>query len=223
MDDIRQWLKGKQDYDAGAKLYIIHGHNHALRRVFREPASPFKKKLLIRELTNLLRKKTDTVKKIEVAEIKATENLTISDRRWPLQMDETTKALHIKWKPIFAEMMNLCSRIYDVALQGKTDPAMKQEAGRMAHRILDLDDECDAIYAQRDHYIRYGKLPDDKKPMELVTDLKKIPLALSNARRYIRDYKNKLAKDPGNVHAAEKIKIYEWAKAEYEKILNLDQ
>jgi len=92
----------------------------------------------------------------------------------------------------------------------------------MAHRILDLDDECDAIYAQRDHYLQYKKLPDDNKPAELVVDPKKIPLALANAERYVRMYKNKLKKKPDDVNAAKNIEKYQQVVAEYKKQLNID-
>lgn len=222
MDEIREWLKGPQNYETGAKLYLMYGKDNALRRIFSEPCSDFKKKKLAECLKGLITKKTATDKKITETKEVAIEHISVSERKWPKEKDATLAALHEKWKPVFAEMMSLMSRIYDVAKGGLTDPAMKQEAGRMAHRICDLDDECDVIYQQRDHYQQHGKLPADKGPMELVVDIKKIPLALSNARRYIRDYKNILLKNPGNVKAAEKLKQYEWAKAEYEKQLNLD-
>lgn len=222
MDDIREWLKGPHNYEAGAKLYLVHGKDNALRRVFSEPASDFKRKKLVEALKALVTKKAAVAKKVETTKAVAIEHISASDRKWPKEKDVTLQALHEKWKPLFSEMMSLSSRIYEVARQGQTDPAMKQEAGRMAHRICDLDDECDAIYTKRDHYLQYQQLPEDKGPMELVVDPKKIPLALSNARRYIRDYKNILQKNPGNVRAAEKLKKYEWAKAEYEKKLNLD-
>lgn len=222
MDDIREWLKGTQNYDAGARLYLVHGTDHALRRVFSEPASDFKKKKLVEALKALVTKKAAVVKVIETTKAVAIEHIAISDRKWPEKLDPTLKALKAKWLPLFTEMMNLSSRIFDVAVMGQSDPYHKIQAGQMAHRICDLDDECDAIYTKRDHYQKYKKLPEDKGPIELVVDSKKIPLALSNARRYIRDYKNILSKEPGNVKAAEKLKQYEWAKAEYEKQLNLD-
>lgn len=222
MDDIHEWLKGNKDYDAGAKLYLMHGKEQSLRRVFSEPVSEFKKKKLVEALTALVTKKVEAAKKIEVTKQAAIEHISVSNRKWPAKKDATLTALHEKWKPLYAEMMSLMSRIYDVALAGQTDSAKKQEAGRMAHRILDLDDECDAIYEQREFYLKHNKLKEEEKPMELVTDVKKIPLALSNAQRYVRDYKNKLLKKPDDVFAAEKLKQYEWAVGVYKKQLNLD-
>jgi hypothetical protein len=55
-----------------------------------------------------------------------------------------------------------------------------------------------------------------------VVDPVKMPVALENARRYVRQYKNHLKKNPANVRAAEKIKQYEWAVGEYERILKLN-
>lgn len=222
MDAIRTWLNSARNYAAGARLYFIHGNNASLKRVFSEPASDFKRKRLQEELTKLITKKEIIVKKVAVTKEKAIEHIAVSDRKWPDKMDATVAALKEKWKPLFAEMMNLSSRIFEVAKAGQKDPAQKQEAGRMAHRICDLDDACDAIYQQRDYYMEYKKMPEEKKPMELVVDPVKMPVALENARRYVRQYKNKLKKKPGDVNAAEKIKLYEWAVTEYMKLLKLD-
>jgi len=222
MDEIRAWLNGSRQYEEGAKLYLIHGKDHLLRRIFMEPASDFKRAKLVEALKGLLGVKTAVAKKVAVTKAVAIEHIAVSDRKWPKEKDATLAALHEKWKPLFAEMMSLSSRIYDVAKAGQHDMAQHQEAGRMAHRICDLDDECDAIYAQRDYYLEHGKLPEEKKPMELVVDPLKIPLALANARRYVADYRNKLKREPGNVKAAEKLKKYEWAVGEYMKILKID-
>jgi len=222
MDEISQWLKGPRDYETGAKLYLKHGTNHALRRIFMEPVSDFKKKKLLEVLTELVSKKQKVEKKVTETKATAIERISVGDRKWPEVMDDTIKALYLKWKPLFSEMNNLMSRIYGYALAGTNDEAMKHEAGVMAHRILDLDDMCDDLYAKRDHYLKFKKLPQEKKPMELVVDPIKMPVALENARRYVRMYKNELKKDPSSVTAAEKIKQYEWAVAEYMKLLKLD-
>lgn len=222
MDEIRTWLNGRRDYAAGAKLYLQYGQDAALRRCFSEPASDWKKKKLVEVLTEMLTKKATVQKKVVETKQQAIERISISDRKWPEQLDTTLTALKEKWKPLFAEMMNLTARIYDVAKQGLTDPAMKQEAGRMAHRICDLDDECDAIYADRDHYLQYGKLPETEKPMELVSDPIKMPVALENARRYVRQYRNKLKKNAADVNAVKQLAKYEWAVEEYKKLLKLD-
>jgi hypothetical protein len=224
MDDIRNWLNSKQDYDTGARLYLQHGTNENLKKIFLEPASPFKKEKLLEALKGLLQKNTTAHNSQLKAKATAVANATISDRRWPppADQDEITRALYLQWKPLFAEMMNLTSRIYDIALAGQADPAKKNEACIMAHRILDLDDACDDIYRKRDHYLRHKVLPEERKPLELAVDPMKIPLAYNNALRYVRDYKNKIKKDPSNEKFASQLKKYEWAVAEYKKILKIE-
>lgn len=152
MDDIREWLAGNRDYDAGAKLYLIHGKDAQLKKVFSEPVSPFKKGKLEESLRALLTGKAEAVKKIEITKETAIQRVSVGNRRWSEKMDATESALHKKWMPLYAEMMNISARLYDVALAGTKDPSQKQESGRMAHKILDLDDDCDKIYEQRDYY-----------------------------------------------------------------------
>lgn len=219
VEEIRQWINGPRDYDQGAKLYLQHGHDHALRRALSEPASEFKKKMLLAAMKSLLTKTVKTEKEIEVTRTVAIQR-TSAERSWPEVKDPTLEALHLKWKPLFAEMMSLAARIYDVALAGRKDPDKKIEAGRMAHRILDLDDRCDEIYRRRDHYLEQGVLPDQDEAGELVVDPLKIPVALENAKRYVRYYKNKLTKDPANENAAQKIKQYEGIVSQYQKMLS---
>lgn len=222
MDEVKAWLTGPRKYDEGAILYLQYGRDEALKRIFREPVSDYKRKKLEEALRSLLQKTTEVKAKVEVQKSVAVERVAVADRKWPKEKDATLNALHEQWKPKFAEMMNLMSRIYDVALAGKTDSAQKQEAGRMAHRILDLDDECDEIYRQRDFYLLHKKLPEEPRPMELVVDPIKIPLALTNCTRYVRDYKNILIKEPGNVKASAQLAKYEWAVSEYKKILKIE-
>ena len=115
MDDIKIWLNGPKDYNAGARLYLMYGKNHALRRVFSEPESIFKKKRLAEALKDLVIKKTVVTKTVLVEKDQAVVHVSVSHKKWPKQRDEILEALHQKWLPLFSEMMNITSRIYDVA------------------------------------------------------------------------------------------------------------
>lgn len=222
INEIKSWLNNGQNYAAGAALYLKYGDDKMLKKVFSEPVSDFKRKKLAEVMKALAAKKKTIANKVEESKQEQLERYSAPEKKWPNEGDEVLIALRTKWKPLFAEMMNLCSRLYDVARAGETDPAMERKAGEMAHRILDLDDECDAIYEQRDHYLKHGNLPGEKGLMELVTDVKKIPLALQNAKRYVRDYRNTLKKNPDNVDAAKQLQRYEWAIVEYKKMLCLE-
>ncbi len=221
-DAIRQWLHGQRNYDEGVKLYLIHGKDHQLKKVFREAVSDFKRKKLLEVMKELSVGKAKVAVTTKVEKKIAVERVATAERRWPKDRDAMLEALHQKWKPLFAEMMSLTSRIYDVALAGKSDAAKKIEAGQMAHRILDLDDMCDEIYEQRDHYIKEGSLPEQEKhDLDLVVDPIKIPIALANAERYVRQYKNKLKKKPDDVNAVKQIDKYQGVVDQYKKILKL--
>jgi hypothetical protein len=222
MDDIREWLRGPKNYDAGVKLYLAHGRDEKLKKVFREPVSEFKRGKLFEALKQLATNTAKVEAKVKIEKEIAIERIAQPERKWPKDRDAMLEALHQKWLPKFAEMMNLMSRVYDVALAGEKDVAKKIEAGQMVHRILDLDDECDAIYAKRDYYLKHGAFELEETPIELVVDPIKMPLALANAERYVRQYKNKLKRQPDNVNAAKKLHDYQWAVAQYKKHLKID-
>jgi hypothetical protein len=224
MDDVKAWLNSNHDYNAGASIYLKYGKDKLLHKMFSEPPSDFKRKRLHQALLSIYNSQKQTTR--DVAETKeAVITRTVSaDHQWPDDPDEVLAALKAKWKPLFAEMMHLSTVIYDVALKGEKDEASKQEAGRIAHRILELDDCCDAIYEQRDYYLKEKRLPaEHQEPDDLVVDPKKIPLALQNAQRYAREYKTKIAKEPANEKAAAKLKHWQGRMAHYKKELNITE
>lgn len=221
--EIQQWLNGDRNYENGAKLYLKHGKDKLLHKVFAEPASDFKKKRLHEALLGLYRGDKKIEVEIEDSKEIVLERTISAEKRWPEERDEVLAALHAKWKPLFAEMMHLCTTILDVARAGEKDESKKKEAGKMAHRILDLDDRCDAIYDQRDHYIKHGQLPAEEKQMDdVVVDPKKIPIALQNAERYVREYKIRVKNNPTNEKFAAQLKKWEGRIAIYKKELNIE-
>lgn len=92
----------------------------------------------------------------------------------------------------------------------------------MALQILDLDDQCDALYQKRDHYQEHKRLPEEKQPMEISQDPMLWPKMLTNHQRYAREFKKKLEKDAANTSAASHLQKHEWAVGEYKKLLKMD-
>lgn len=218
MEGIRTWLNSSKDYDAGVALLIKYSSNAKLKRLFQvEGVSDFKKGLLEKELKGLLQTGQQVVEEKKVVQ----HGMAVNHSRWPGEMDAIVKSLHEQWKPLFAEMNDLQTRLYDVAVAGKTDKAKEIAAGKMAHKILDLDDACESIYARRDHYMQHGKLPEESKPADVVVDPVKMVVALKNAERYVREFKNKLKKDATNTKAAAKLKHWEGMVDYYKKELKL--
>jgi DNA repair exonuclease SbcCD ATPase subunit len=297
MDAIIQWLDKRGGYAAGAALYLEHGQNLLLKRLFALPANEFREYKLRKEMEALVKPKAlkqplsssastviamanlpeqqkissliqldpkeleelkDQVKDQEwtieqLEDEKSDLQDTLDDleydhqdltndyeslkeeaeklkkaakytpRGWPPVMDATMQQLHDQWLPLFVEKKNLQSRIHDIATAGETNPDKKTEAGAMAHRILDLRDSCRSIYVKRDHYLEKGVLPDEPKPydLEIPTDANKWPLTLANYQRYVRQYKNKLAKRPDNKNFQHQLERYEWGVAQIKKLLGI--
>src|SRR5699024_10335653 len=75
---------------------------------------------------------------------------------WPKgSKDEVLISLREQWEPLFKEMKTLQAQLLLIDSDS--------ERGAAAHRILDLDDACQAIYEKRDYYIANGKLPEERR------------------------------------------------------------
>jgi hypothetical protein len=221
VEDIRKWFGGSKDYDAGVALLLQHSQDQKLRRLFViEGATDFKRKLLHDTLRKMLTapKQAEPPKPVEQA-VKSLK----TQGKWPADKDPVVQALFNEWKPLFSEMNSLQSRIYEVAIAGLQDDARRTEAGAMAHRILDLDDMCEDIYQKRDHYLATGVLPAiQQPPVAEVVDPKKWPLALQNARRYVREFRIKVRKNPTNAKQAAKLQHWEKMVKHYQALLNIE-
>jgi hypothetical protein len=226
MQSVILWLNSRQNYSTGAKLYHAFGGDASLKKFFSngEP-SAYKKNRLVQVLSDLV----DTQKNTSVIIEQKTDHLVerssveaTTKKGWSQTMDEVEAALHAQWLPKFKEMMDLCSNLDTVARDGLVDPYKELKAGEMAFRILDLDDECDELYEQRDHYNKHGVLIAQKEYGELVVDPKKMPMALQNHHRYARDYRSKLKKEPDNLDYAQQLKKHEWFVQQYKKKLNIE-
>lgn len=220
MQIIADWLNGRREYTAGVKLYLMYGEDRKLKRLFSEEGlSDYKKKRLEAELRGLM-EGSKKEKKEETKVVARVGGEKLIESKWNKERDEIENSLYLQWKEKFVEMMDLCSRIGDVAREGLKNATKKQEAARMAFRILDLDEECDEYYRKRDFYKENKKLPDERKRGELCMDPRQIPKKLLNHERYVRDYKRKLKENAADEAAAEQLKKHEWFVEEYKKILN---
>jgi hypothetical protein len=280
MNSLREWLNGKRDYASGVKLYEELGNDLAMKRMFSEPESDFKKKKLAKALQAIWdgRKDANTgvynkpkantpptpaapeIEK-ELAETKEVleqvkyerddardqledlewekENLeeenedlqkklrSIKSRNgWPVEMDETIAALHAQWKQKFLTMVDLQSRLYEVAIAGKTNKAKEKEAGVMALQILDLRDEVIKFYAKRDHYLVNGQLPEEPAKEEKCLDPNLWPLKYENAMKYARNHRAELKKlEETDAKYLPKLQLVQKWEAEaeyYRKLLKKD-
>lgn len=205
------------------QLLLDHSTDEKLKRLFTmEAESAFKKKLL----TDSLKKLLSTGAEKNIHEKKVAENSVQSVKKahlgWPESEDQVLTALRLQWKPLFSELNNLSARLYDISKAGIEDVAKRNEAGAMAHRILDLDDECDEYYAKRDYYLEHKRLPDDRNQEPAIVDPLKLPILLHNAQRYVREFKLKVKNNPSNEKAAAKLLKWEQKVVELKRQLKID-
>jgi hypothetical protein len=226
MDDLRQWLNNGRHYDDGVALLIKYCTDAKLKRLYTtESASDFKKTRLLQELQTIYQGVVDTSVKRAVVipptggtEGGGVEGVAFTNpTKWPQEMDEVVKALFEQWKPLFSERNDLCSRLDAIARAGD-----ENKTGKMAHRILDLDDAVDDLYAKRDYYLQHGKLPQAKQPRKMAVDPIKMAVVLKNHERYVREFKRKLKTNASNVKWAAKLKEHEDAVAYYKQQLKID-
>lgn len=211
MEEVRSWLNGDRDYFAGCKLYLKYGDDPVLTALFRkQDISRFKEERLLKAMIDIWR--GGQVKATLPNAIVAPSNR--KDEGWPKSRDKILSALRKQWEPLFKEMKTLHAQLLLIGSD--------EERGVAAHRILDLDDACDIIYAKRDHYLQYGRLPDEKEP-DKVVDPAKYAVRLEAAKRYVRRYKNHLKKNPKNEKYAAKLKKYQAEVLFYKEKLKIDE
>jgi hypothetical protein len=185
---ITDWLSRK-DYIEGVRIYLKHGQDPALKKLFTsEQKTAYKEQRLERALGEILRG-TEVVKPAE----KPTISITM--KSWPIEAakDDVLKALRSDWLRKFKEMQDLRSQLM---LLPNDD-----QRGEAALNILRLDDECDQIYAKRDYYLEHGTLPAAPEE-EFIIDPILAAQRMQTLHRYIRRERLNLKKDPANVGAA---------------------
>lgn len=194
-DHIKKWLSGNKNYTVGCILYKKYGTDDALKTLFEKGRTDYTEKKLLEEL-----------KAIIEATNKPINQPTNHHDIFPPSNNKTLNSLRDQWMPMFTEM-NYKRHELDKFLFQKTDAATRRR-GKLAMEILKLEKQCMAIWAQRDHYLEFGKLPGIEKA-DPVVDPAKIVERFKNVQGYIRRYKMYLRKDPANAKNIELLKQYE--------------
>jgi 6-pyruvoyl-tetrahydropterin synthase len=234
MEDIVQWFKSGCNYDQGVRLYLLHGDQEQYRQLFREEYSPFKAKELKKCLKALLESTAPLAAAKEPVQFPVNIQIPLQDQSisldvpneakighgWPDEKPDYIQRLYDEWMVHFSELKHLEHTIYSVAVSADKDPDLRDRAREMALKILELDEVCESIYAKRDFFLLNNKAPEpDQKE---TTDPLKLVVKLENAKRYVRQYKSKLAKEPQNLSFAKKLKEYESEVIRLKIILKID-
>jgi hypothetical protein len=182
---LKAWLNGARNYNIGATLYRLYGKDEELKKHFALGETPARKaKLLdtIKQLCGITTAPTNT----------PPTRQHISTQTIPGKND-TAAVVELKGqaRPLLKQRDALHAKL----LMYATD----EERGAAALKILDLDDEIDAIYDKVRYIEQHGKLPPPVMAFDPITDEKKWEPRYQTLGRYVTRYTDKLKKDPKNI------------------------
>ena len=197
MNLIKNWLSGKRNYTVGCILYNRYGNDEELKLLFEKGKTDYTEKKLLECLKEIAN---------PVGALTRPERSTMNHEPFPESSNKIIHSLREQWMPLYTEM-NYKRHELDKFLNQKTDAAMRRRA-KLAMEILSLEKQCMKIWAQRDHYIEFGRLPAQEKT-EPVVDPAKIVERYKNVQCYIRRYKMYLRKNPNDAKNQALLKQYE--------------
>lgn len=187
---ILQWLNGKRNYTVGSMLYNQFGINEEKKALFATGKSALTEKELLKCLQQLLNDEEAVLPKQNI------EHYAVM----PDESDPVLVALKAEWMPFYTEM-NYKRHALDPLLNDENDAAMVKRA-TLAKDIIALHKKCKAVWLKRDYYVQHGQLPGASINKEVVIDDFEAAKRIENLKTYIRQYRAKLTKRPGDAKAA---------------------
>ena len=183
----------------GAMLYTSFGSNEAFKRLLAMGETPFARNQLVEELTRMVAPGTAIQLQIESIRKEADEMLS-SD-------NDVLEAIRNEWLPLY-QKMNLLRHNLDKYGRENTEEAITYRKP-IAREIKQLERQCAAGWAKRDHYLKEGKLPFVAEiKLEIPTDPMELAKLITNIKRYICRYRLKAAEHPGEPKYAQLYKDY---------------
>ncbi len=202
MIEINQWLSSSRDYTAGVAIYKRYGKYERVKSMLEKGPSPLLVEKLNQVMSDLAQQYSQEVEARTEANFDhfGDANKMVSPQKENgLQLtapDQYLLDLEKKWKPAYAEMSVMHSRL----LMASTIEARFA----LAQHITHLEAICIDCWQKRDHYIKNGAPMADKKKKAMRKDITNYDLrALLNARSALSQYKNiHLPKALAQLHAS---------------------
>jgi hypothetical protein len=177
---ISEWLNSDRNYKIGVALYDAYGLDALLKTMFEQGYSPLRAKRLHAEL--MLLKNVDREKPQYAQKGPVAEHVSIAAIQLPEQAAPEQDPYRNKWLPLYQEM-NLLRHTLEQA------PSIL-ERGKMAFRILELEQECMVIWNQRDYLVKNGKELPEIEEQEIVpfADMNNLLRRIQTVRTFISKY-----------------------------------
>lgn len=186
MIEIKQWLSSTRDYAAGVALYTRYGKYERVKTMLAKGPSPLLVEKLNQVMSDLAQQYTQEVEARTEAITQGQKENGQNESKPGLQLtvpDQYLLDLEKKWKPAYAEMSVMHSRL----LMASTNEARFA----LAQHITHLEATCIDCWQKRDHYIKHGAPMADKKKKAMRKDITNYELrALLNARSSLSQYRN---------------------------------
>lgn len=173
------WLNGCQNFIVGRALYNIIGHDENVKSKLKGTENELTRGVLRCALEGLINQ--GNVKKSDESTDKDNHDIILA------QFDN-------EWRVYYSKLNYLRSQL-DLSIDNNEEGINLRAP--IALNILDLDDQCEAIWAKRDYYLKHGRLAEvDEKVFEIPTDPKELAKLLQNIPRNIRRNRLKM-QQPG--------------------------
>lgn len=229
MKEIETWLSTRNaDYNIGCMLYECYGKYASVKKLLRlrgdTELTREKLTACLRDILESQTKPQPQEKQKPLPQPDKPQAPTTTQTNCAVISDPVIEKLNAKWKPKYAEMAALHSRLLAVAT--------KKQRYKLALQIDKLHKECASIWHERDTYLKTGKLPRkrrNRKPKENISNSEL--RILLNARCGLSQYKHKhlpekqeaLAKNPTSAKAQKALARVVSQIDKYEKTIAQDE
>lgn len=207
MNEIQQWVKAGRHWDPGKSLLERHSGNAAMKRFFRtcNPTNE-NQDMLLYELKKLIPTINESTKITQPAASNGTIEGELHSEK-PIarsqEVDEEIARLDEKWRVLYKEMAGIKLKL----MHYPND----EERKVAAFKVLDLFDECRAIWKRRDTIIANGALPKIERSANNVTDDPvKLITNRNNLRTRISKTKSRMQNQDEKVQQEKKLLIAKW-------------
>jgi uncharacterized protein YifE (UPF0438 family) len=195
---IERWVNGSQNFIVGRALYNRFGSDDALKTLFAKGESAFAKEKLHHALVKIKESGKRTPARADVHAFIA----------MPKGTDAVLQSIEKEWKPLY-QRMNLLRHKLD-QFSTANSPSVQGMCKPICKEILELEQQCMALWKKRDYYEEHGQLPEVKEE-EFVMPEDPVALGkmIETLKKNIRRNKKKAKDEPSNPLYPALVKKYE--------------
>ncbi len=188
MELVTKWLAGSRNYFVGVALFKQFSTDEKLKKYFAGVRDPNKQSRLEKELQTLSNGISP----------KPASKIQKESGSMPASADLALNAFTNEWQPLY-QRMNYLRHELDKH-QGDEENVVRSRSA-IAGEILELEQQCMAVWDRRDQYLITGKVPEVRaRPADVPEDPFDLAKLIHALKRNIRRNKQKAAEHPDKPH-----------------------